>query len=128
MRTDINYSPSDVFLTFPRPQLTLRMEELGESLDAKRRQVMLGSALGLTKLYNQVHDPGISDPIIMELRELHEQIDLAVLIAYGWDDIDPEVGHHQTKIGIRWTLSSQARFEILDRLLVENHRRAELAQ
>lgn len=39
-------------------------------------------------------------------------------------DLDPEIGHHPTKIGIRWTFSPQARFELLDRLLEENHRRA----
>ena len=47
-----------------------------------------------------------------------------MLDAYGWDDLDPEVGHHCTKIGVRWTVSPKARFELLDRLLVENHRRA----
>jgi hypothetical protein len=128
MRTDINYSPSDVFLTFPRPQPTPRLEELGESLDAERRQVMLGRALGLTKLYNQVHDPAVSDPAIGGLREMHVRIDLAVLSAYGWDDLDPEIGFHRTKIGVRWTVSPRARFELLDRLLVENHRRADSAR
>jgi hypothetical protein len=46
-----------------------------------------------------------------------------VLAAYGWDDLDPQVGHHPTKIGTRWTVSPRARFELLDRLLLENHRR-----
>lgn len=60
----------------------------------------------------------------MRLRDLHEAIDHAVLAAYGWGDLDPKVGHHPTKIGKRWTVSPAARFELLDRLLVENHRRA----
>ncbi len=85
---------------------------------------MIGRALGLTKLYNQLHIPAVTDPAIVRLREPHEQIDYAVLKAYGWDDLDPQIGHHPTKIGIRWTVSPQARFELLDRLLVENHRRA----
>jgi hypothetical protein len=34
------------------------------------------------------------------------------------------MAHYRTKIGIRWTVSPRARFELLDRLLVENHRRA----
>jgi hypothetical protein len=55
---------------------------------------------------------------------LHVQIYEAVLSAYGWNDVDPEIGHHGTKIGVRWTVSPRARFELLDRLLVENHRRA----
>ena len=87
---------------------TPELEELGETLDTERRELMLGRALGLTKLYNQVHDPAVTDPAIVRLRELHEQIDHAVLAAYGWDDLDPEVGHHRTKIGIRWTVSPQS--------------------
>ena len=126
LRTDINYAPSDVFLTFPRPAPTSRLEELGETLDAERRELMLGRSLGLTKLYNQVHDPDVADPAIVRLREVHAGIDRAVLEAYGWADLDPETGHHKTKIGTRWTVSPRARFELLDRLLVENHRRAAL--
>jgi hypothetical protein len=57
------------------------------------------------------------------MRDIHAAIDLAVFAAYGWDDLDPEIGHHPTKIGIRWTVSPPVRFEILDRLLAENHRR-----
>lgn len=124
MRTDIRYAPSDVFLTFPRPAPAQDLEDLGSVLDKERRSVMLGRALGLTKLYNQVHDPGVSDQAIVRLREIHEEIDYAVAAAYGWEDLDLAVGHHPTKIGVRWTVSPQARFELLDRLLVENHRRA----
>lgn len=39
------------------------------------------------------------------------------------DDLDPEIGHHRTKIGARWTVSPRARLEFLDLLLEENHRR-----
>ncbi len=121
---NINYSPSDVFRTFPLPALTTDMALLGKALDIERREIMLGRALGLTKLYNQVHDSVVTDPAIVRLRDLHAEIDHAVLAAYGWDDLDPQIGHHPTKIGFRWTVSPQARFELLDRLLVENHRRA----
>ena len=60
---------------------------------------------------------------VVALRELHAEIDHAVLAAHGWD-LDPEIGHHRTKIGTRWTVSPAARFELLDLLLEENHRRA----
>ena len=40
--------------------------------------------------------------------------------AYGWEDLELKIGHHPTKIGIRWTVSKEARFELLDRLLEEN--------
>jgi hypothetical protein len=124
MRTDIRYAPSDVFLTFPRPGSTSNLYELGETFHNERRRLMLDRAVGLTRLYNQVHDRAVTDAAIARLRELHKEIDMAVLSAYGWADLDPEIGHHPTKIGTRWTFSPHARFEVLDRLLVENHLRA----
>ena len=127
LETRIRYAPSDVFLTFPRPVPTPELHGLGKALDTERRELMLSRALGLTKLYNQVHDPTVIDPAILRLRELHLEIDRAVLAAYGWEDLDPQIGHHRTKIGTRWTVSPQARFQLLDRLLVENHLRAEWA-
>ncbi len=123
MRTDINYSPSDVFLTLPRPQQTPELEDLGQQLDQTRRDLMLTRAWGLTKTYNRIHDPDTHEPAIAELRDIHVAIDEAVMRAYGWDDLDLKIGHHPTKIGIRWTVSKEARFELLDRLLEENHRR-----
>ncbi|MGI8435279.1 MAG: Eco57I restriction-modification methylase domain-containing protein [Nocardioidaceae bacterium] len=127
MRTDVSYTHTDVFETLPRPAFTQDMTDAGSALDRERRDVMLGRSLGLTKLYNLIHDPAVADPAIVRLREIHVQIDKAVFAAYGWDGFDPESGHHPTKIGIRWTVSPAVRFELLDRLLVENHRRAAVA-
>jgi hypothetical protein len=112
------------FASLALPALTARLDDLGYALDSERHEIMLGRAIGLTKLYNQVHDPAIADPAILRLRKLHEEIDLAVLAAYGWQDLDLRVGHYPTKIGVRWTVSPDARFQLLDRLLVENHSRA----
>lgn len=123
MRTDIRYAPSDVFLTLARPTGTPELAVLGEQLDARRRELMLARSWGMTTTYNAVHSPAVRDREIVELREIHEAIDHAVLAAYGWSDLDPQVGHHPTKIGTRWTVSREARFELLDLLLEENHRR-----
>ena len=123
MRTDIRYAPSDVFQTLPRSQSTLELRSLGQQLDTTRRDLMLSRSWGLTKTYNKVHDPDNHDPAIVELRDIHVAIDEAVMRAYGWDDLDLKIGHHPTKIGVRWTVSKEARFELLDRLLEENHRR-----
>lgn len=124
LETRIRYSLSDVFMTWARPEPTEALYEMGSHLDVTRQQVMLSRSIGLTKLYNQVHDPEVTDTTVTRLRELHAQIDHAMLDAYGWSDLDPQIGHHPTKIGIRWTVSPTARFELLDRLLIENHRRA----
>jgi len=46
-----------------------------------------------------------------------------VAIAYGWQDLDLEHGFHKTKQGDRFTISENARREVLDRLLALNHQR-----
>lgn len=129
MRTDVRYSPSAVFLTFPRPvshehpDAMARLEALGKQLDSTRSDLMRSRGWGLTATYNQVRDALVTDPGIQVLREIHREIDHAVLAAYGWTGIDPQVGFHDTKIGVRWTMSKEARFEILDRLRTLNQQR-----
>ena len=125
MRNDPRYTPSDVFDTFPRPQPNDHLEQIGRTLDQERREIMLRRDLGLTKLYNLVNDPDIlGDKDIDRIRDIHVELDRAVLDAYGWPDIDPAHGFHTYRQMQRWTVSPSARVEILDRLLEENHRRA----
>ncbi|RZS32203.1 hypothetical protein EV193_11344 [Herbihabitans rhizosphaerae] len=120
----LNYSPSDAFETFAQPlELTGRMDRVGEKLHEFRRGVMLGRQLGLTKLYNLVHDPAVTDDDIVRLREIHVEVDLATAEAYGWDDLDLGHGFHETRQGRRFTVSPEARDELLDRLLELNHER-----
>ena len=88
---------------------------------------MLRRDLGLTKLYNLVNDPDItdeSDADVARLRAIHVELDRAVMDAYGWADVDLDHGFHTYRQMQRWTVSPAARVEILDRLLEENHRRA----
>jgi hypothetical protein len=54
------YTPTDVFETLARPELTGELRELGERLDTYRRDsVMLPRQAGLTATYNLVHDRGV---------------------------------------------------------------------
>lgn len=124
MRTDVSYSPSDVFLTFPRPEPTDRLVAVGRTVDTERREIMLRRELGLTKLYNLVNDPDYTDDDIVRMRDIHVELDKAVMDAYGWDDVELDHGFHTYRQMQRWTVSSAARVEILDRLLKENLRRA----
>ena len=90
MRNDPRYAPSDVFETFPRPEPTERLTEIGRTLDTERREIMLRRQLGLTKLYNLVNDPDIADSAdadIARMREIHVELDRAVMDAYGWGDV-----------------------------------------
>ena len=125
MRTDLNYSPSDVFETFPRPEPTAELEAIGRTLDAERREIMLRRGLGLTRLYNLVNDPGLkagADPDVDRMRAIHVELDAAVAAAYGWEDLDLTHGFHTYRKMTRWTVPPATRVEILDRLLEENHR------
>jgi hypothetical protein len=92
MKTDLNYSASDCFETFPFPAEDPRavhadLERIGERLYAARAAYMTDTEQGLTKTYNALKDPNEADRRILELRALHEQMDAAVLTAYGWSDI-----------------------------------------
>jgi len=54
---------------------------------------------------------------------MHQEMDHAVAATYGWDDLDLGHGFHETKQGVRFTISEDARREVLDRLLELNHQR-----
>ena len=84
---------------------------------------MLARQEGLTKTYNRFHDPDELAEDIQKLRELHVEMDNAVASAYGWTDLDLGHGFHETKQGIRYTISEPARREVLARLLKLNHER-----
>ncbi|MGE3726808.1 MAG: DNA methyltransferase [Candidatus Sericytochromatia bacterium] len=131
------YFPVDAFETFPFPPCLLpgaeanlahlalreKLETIGEAYYTHRQGIMARSQLGLTKTYNRFHDPGESHPEIAELRRLHVAMDEAVAHAYGWGDLALGHGFHETKQGLRFTVSEAARQELLDRLLALNHAR-----
>ena len=121
MKGDTRYTPRDVFETFPRPSFNENVERLGFELNAHRSALMIEKDEGLTKTYNRFHNPEDIDSDIEKLRELHQQLDVAVRDAYGWQDVDLGHGFHNTKQGVRRTISQDAQREILDRLLALNH-------
>jgi hypothetical protein len=128
------------------------LEKIGLEYHEFRRQLMLDMQLGLTKTYNLFHNPQCSmDNVqsamdirefksaklqipmeeaiqrIEKLRALHKQMDEAVLKAYGWIDINLahdfyEVDYLPENDRIRYTISPEARKEILKRLLELNHK------
>ncbi len=125
LRTDAVYTPTDCFETFPFPKSLVGMEQIGLSYHEFRRQIMLTRQEGLTKTYNRFHNTGEESADIARLRALHVEMDQAVAAAYGWNDLDLGHGFHETKQGIRYTISEPARRTILDRLLQLNHQRYE---
>jgi len=124
LETRVNYSPSDAFETFPSPAESPALDAIGRELDETRREIMLRRDLGLTKLYNLINDPDVAhDPDVETMRDIHVRLDHTVMDAYGWSDVLLNHGFHTYRQMQRWTVSPQAREEILDRLLEENHRR-----
>ena len=131
LETRLRYIPTDGFETFPfpifknQPSTVNILEEIGENYYNYRQQIMLTRQQGLTKTYNRFHNPDEQSPDIIKLRQLHIEMDQAVALAYGWDDLALDHNFHETKQGIRYTISEAARREVLDRLLQLNHQRYE---
>ena len=73
--------------------------------------------------YKRMFDPKIVDLQMQRLRCLHVEMDQAVAAAYGWSDLDLAHGFHETKQGLRFTISEPARRDVLARLLKLNHER-----
>jgi len=133
------------------------LEDLGEVYHLHRSLLMKGMELGLTKTYNLFHSNAITAQSIndkdkqvaslqkhlektantisfdeaiqgiLKLRELHVQMDEAVLDAYGWNDIALkhdfyDVDYLPENDRIRFTIHPDARKEVLKRLLELNHK------
>ncbi|MEZ5539065.1 MAG: type IIL restriction-modification enzyme MmeI [Pseudomonadales bacterium] len=101
---DPRYNKSRCFEPFPFPAATeeqkARIRELAEQLDAHRKkQQAQHPELTLTGMYNvleklksgdaltakekTIHEQGL----VSVLKQLHDELDLAVLDAYGWNDL-----------------------------------------
>jgi hypothetical protein len=122
------YNNSLTFWPFPFPALEegthkQRIRELGERLDAHRkRQQELHPSLTLTGMYNVLEKVRANEPLtakektihdqglITLLQQLHDELDAAVLEAYGWSDLHP--------------INASNEAELLTRLVALNHTRA----
>lgn len=129
----INFSPSDSFETFTFPIPTEALINLEGLYTKQRRFIMHSDGIGLTQLYNLVHNPDNHDGRYEELRRLQREIDEAVRDAYGWQDVELAHGFHAVSYlpandNIRYTISEAARVEILKRLAKLNKERWEEEQ
>ncbi len=123
----LRYAASDCFDTFPFPQedpraLIPELEAIGELVYQKRAEYMIQTDQGLTKTYNALKDPSCTDERILALRTLHEEMDRAVLKAYGWSDI--AVPPFCIKTEEDQAALQTFEDEIIDRLFVLNAARA----
>jgi hypothetical protein len=138
---DLRYNNSLTFWPFPFPALEEgalkeRIRDLGERLDAHRkRQQELHPSLTITGIYNVleklrsgenltekdkvIHDQGL----VTLLKQLHDELDAAVLEAYGWSDLLklPSSTDFSISESQRFSISEA---ELLTRLVALNHQRA----
>ncbi len=138
MKDDLRYTPSDCFETFPFPvgwESLPSLEAAGESYYRFRADLMIDNDEGMTTTYNRLNNPDEGDSRITELRELHAEMDRAVLDAYGWGDISVECGFFldyeidedtwgTRKKPYRFRWPDNVRVEVLGRLLELNAARA----
>ena len=142
MKDDARYIPSDCFETFPFPvrfESNPKLEEIGQRYYEFRADLMVQNDEGLTKTYNRFHDPDERSADIVKLRELHAEMDRAVLDAYGWTDLEPthdflldyeeeedeEEASRKRKKPWRYRWPDDFHDEVLARLLELNKERAE---
>ena len=137
------YVKTTCFEPFPFPaleegSLKQRIRALGERLDSHRkRQQEQHPGLTLTGIYNVldklrsgeplnakeklIHDQGL----VTVLRQIHDELDAAVLEAYGWSDLSRSVGVPPTSEENPCGRDAHAPCEeLLTRLVALNHERA----
>ncbi|MEL6644251.1 MAG: DNA methyltransferase [Pseudomonadota bacterium] len=146
---DPRYSKTRVFDPFPFPALTdaahTKLADLGDRLDAFRKaRIAAHDHLTMTGLYNALErlrelEAGIGEDMteaerdvyeagqIRILAELHDDIDRAVLDAYGWSDLAPaligKVGGAIPSLH-KTPEQEEAEEELLTRLVALNEERA----
>ena len=135
MKQDLRYTHGDVFETFPFPSGVLegsnrKLVDLGKKYFDTRSRYMIDNDKGMTKFYNDLHDPSVNSESIIALRDLHVEINNTVLSSYGINDVELEHGFHEVAYlpeekNIRFTMSEGAREELLYRLAILNKERNE---
>ena len=143
---DSRYNKTLCFETYPFPVATdeqqSRIRTLAEQLDANRkRQQAAHPDLTLTGMYNVLEKLRSGEPLTVKertihehglvsvLRQLHDELDAAVLDAYGWSDLLPLLRiAHGNDAPVEGPLRDEAKraFDeaILERLVALNAERA----
>ena len=120
------YNLSRAFGTFPWPK-TSPNSDYGEKFWQLRKRTSLNNNICFTDLYNALHDKDRQDTEFLNLRNLIEANDNVVLSAYGWNDLALRhdfyaVPYLPEADRIRFTMSEEARLEVLQRLTELNRK------
>jgi hypothetical protein len=126
LRTDISYTVSNCFQTFPFPQILnefnkTQAETVGQKFYEYRQKILLQRQLGLTKVYNLINNSVCQEEDIQWIRRLQMDMDRSVLACYSWDDIDLQHEFYPNeRKKIRFMPSPAAQREIFTRLIALN--------
>jgi hypothetical protein len=134
MKDDFTYAKEDCFETFrfsPAFETSSALEAAGRAYNDHRAALMVARNEGMTKTYNQFHDPTGNADDIGRMRDLHAAMDRAVLDAYGWQDLAEhaapvfldEANEYDHTYQGRLFWPSDFRDEVLARLLALNTER-----
>ncbi len=137
---NVRYNKSRCFEAFPfpsddtglTPELAQRIAQLAQHIDTHRkRQQAAHASVTLTGLYNVLGSPGAGraltpkektlhqQGLVGVLLSLHQELDAAVLQAYGWADLTPALANAPGS-----TAHTHAVAALLQRLVELNARRA----
>ena len=117
------YNVSDCFETFPFPEMVSGLFSVGRTYYEAREKLMQKHSIGLTDIYNRFHNQSEDDHEVRNLREHHVAMDLAVVEAYGWENISLEHDFYESKQGIRFSISEQSRVKIIKKIVQLNSQR-----
>ena len=110
--------------TFPLPTSRIQnANEFAVSFQGKQQEMVEATGIGLTDVFNQVHDPTINSKEVVALRRVQVEIDRAVVDAYGWKKLDLNHDFYKTRQGLRFTVHATSRQDLVQRLLKLNHER-----
>jgi hypothetical protein len=101
MRTDIRYTPSDCFETFPFPAKVSALQNVGARYNNERQRIMELRKQGVTKVSSAVFNRQDMSEEIQALRQQIIELDHAVATLYGWTfALDHDF--YETKTGMRF--------------------------
>ncbi len=121
IRQELRYSHTDCFYTFPFPEWTELVENLGLELELLRNSARSDLNLTVNCMLDQINDPNCNDALIGELRKLQMKTDKSILESYGWGDIELDYDFYTNTLRQKYTFSEIASSEIKLRLLKRNN-------
>ena len=131
----LRYTHGSIFETYPFPggvldEKNTMLSVIGKQYFDERSAYMVSNNKGMTRFYNDLHDPTIVTDEIENLRKLQAELNHTVLHSYGFDDVELSHGFHDVAYlpeekNTRFTISEEAREDLLYRLAILNKARHE---